>query len=391
MKTPDIEPILDSWLGEGTDVLPDRSIEAVLRTVEHTSQRRALRLPWRNETMDGRSPWALVAGTALVVALVVGGLFFVGGSRAPSVGGGVSHAPSLTPTPAPSPSPAPSMALDLTGRIVFVSDRAGPRRTDFDIWVMNADGSARMRLTATASPESFPAWSPDGRQIAFVRGDSEAEIWVMDADGSNQRQLSQGGFWIDGRPSWSPDGSRIAFADSHDGGLYTLNTDGSGQTRITTDVGDHDPAWSPDGGLIAFANGGSVFTVRPDGSGRVPYALRIDPARRLNGLAWAPGGSQLAVTIADSDAIWLENGIGGTNLTIGAGLGTAGWPSWSSDGRRLTFTARTGVPTDGGSVINGSELGDIYMINADGTGLVNLTNDVATDYGADWSWAPARP
>ena len=53
MTTPDIELILDRWLGEGTDVLPDRSVEAVLRSVERTSQRAAWRVPWRTPTVNG--------------------------------------------------------------------------------------------------------------------------------------------------------------------------------------------------------------------------------------------------------------------------------------------------------------------------------------------------
>ncbi|HVQ22311.1 MAG TPA: hypothetical protein VMT36_03495, partial [Candidatus Saccharimonadia bacterium] len=66
MTTPDIEPILDRWLGEGTDMLPDRSVEAVLRTVERTSQRRAWRVPWRAPTMNGFPRLAAAASAAMI-------------------------------------------------------------------------------------------------------------------------------------------------------------------------------------------------------------------------------------------------------------------------------------------------------------------------------------
>ncbi|HEY8168543.1 MAG TPA: hypothetical protein VIF84_07505 [Candidatus Limnocylindrales bacterium] len=103
---PDIEPILDSWLAEGTDVLPDRSVEAVLRTVDRTSQRRAWGLPWREVDMNGSSRLAALAGAAIVVVLVVGGLVYLGGSQGPSVGAGGGPAPTPTSTPTPSTTPA---------------------------------------------------------------------------------------------------------------------------------------------------------------------------------------------------------------------------------------------------------------------------------------------
>ena len=72
MTTPDIELLLDRWLGEGTDVLPDRSVDAVLRTIEHTSQRRAFRASWRFPTMNGSSRFAMLAGAAVIVAFACG-------------------------------------------------------------------------------------------------------------------------------------------------------------------------------------------------------------------------------------------------------------------------------------------------------------------------------
>ncbi len=114
MTTPDIELILDRWLGEGTDVLPDRSVEAVLRTVERTSQRRALRAPWRTPTMIGNSRLAVLAGAAVIVVLVVGGMLWVRGSSAPLIGGPTPSATAPGPTSVPSPSAQPSAVVGLT-------------------------------------------------------------------------------------------------------------------------------------------------------------------------------------------------------------------------------------------------------------------------------------
>jgi Tol biopolymer transport system component len=104
-----------------------------------------------------------------------------------------------------------------------------------DIYVMNADGSGTRRLTHNASQNAEPAWSPDGRRIAFVsRRDGNAEVYVMNADGGGLRNLTRHPA-KDLHPSWSPDGRKIAFASNRDGRLesYVMNADGSGQRSLT--------------------------------------------------------------------------------------------------------------------------------------------------------------
>jgi Tol biopolymer transport system component len=106
-----------------------------------------------------------------------------------------------------------------------------------DIYVMNADGSGTRKLTHNnARFYAEPAWSPDGRKIAFrsTRNGGNREIYVMNADGSNQRNLTRNPA-KDVRPSWSPDGRRIAFVSDRDGRLdaHVMNADGSGQRSLT--------------------------------------------------------------------------------------------------------------------------------------------------------------
>src|SRR3989304_3582025 len=105
------------------------------------------------------------------------------------------------------------------------------------IYVANADGSGQRRLTRNTAQELSPAWSPDGRKIAFVgRGDSSLEVYVMNADGSEQRRLTRNAV-RDGNPVWSPDGRSIAFESKWQ--VYVMNADGSGQRRRARTVRGH--------------------------------------------------------------------------------------------------------------------------------------------------------
>ncbi|HEX9641436.1 MAG TPA: hypothetical protein VGB13_08990 [Candidatus Krumholzibacteria bacterium] len=129
-------------------------------------------------------------------------------------------------------------------QIAFVHTLRGPPLQQFgpryslnrEIYVMNADGSGTRKLTHNAGYNAEPAWSPDGRRIAFKSSrDGNSEIYVMNADGSGKRNLTRNAA-RDGSPSWSPDGRRIAFVSNRDGRrleAHVMNADGSGQRSLT--------------------------------------------------------------------------------------------------------------------------------------------------------------
>jgi Tol biopolymer transport system component len=118
--------------------------------------------------------------------------------------------------------------------------------------------------------DTLPAWSPDGSQIVFMSNrDGNFDIYVMNVDGSHVRQLTRDAFGAlyfiksaaDITPTWSPDGERIAFASGRNNGMmtfmdtdiYLMDPDGSHVVRIPNDLyTDAFPAWSPDGKKIAF-------------------------------------------------------------------------------------------------------------------------------------------
>ena len=121
------------------------------------------------------------------------------------------------------------------------------------------------RLTYNLYDDYTPAWSPDGRSIAFTsnqgRGPYDSyDIYVINSDGSNQRRLTNNTFMpgADFSPTWSPDGRSIVFTskrdrDSNNYEIYVMGADGSNQRRLTNNSdNDFAPSWSPDGRLIAF-------------------------------------------------------------------------------------------------------------------------------------------
>ena len=129
-------------------------------------------------------------------------------------------------------------------KIVFESTRNGP---DADIFLMNADGSNVVQLTRNDSYDGTPAWTPDGtrllwRRIAPTGGKSESgrnsEVFWMDLKSGEQRNLTSNQAY-DGWPAWSPDGRRIAFASNRANSefeafdIYVAEADGSNPTRVT--------------------------------------------------------------------------------------------------------------------------------------------------------------
>lgn len=179
-------------------------------------------------------------------------------------------------------------------RLAFVKADATATTGEGDIYSVNTDGSNLVQLTSTSS-DAQPTFSPDGTEIAFVRGGA---VLLMDSDGNNVRSFH--GTSSANSLTWSPDGTRLAFDAVANNGMFQISILEIGSGRITpftaSDREELHPAWSPDGSRIAFSNNASRGLAVRDVSGGATVGLTTCDSPCTGDLdpIWSPDGSSLA-------------------------------------------------------------------------------------------------
>jgi TolB protein len=283
------------------------------------------------------------------------------------------ESPSLNLTQQGTPSNAELQAGE-NEQIAFTSFREG-RDEYFEIYVINNDGTGLHKINTGDLGASNAAWSPDGEKIAFNsdRDDGNTEIYVVNVDGTSLERLTRNPA-DDLYPAWSPDGTQIAFYSSDYTDvpmLFVMNADGSNIKRIIdlpTTPGGLD--WSPDGKTIVFNSIASISIVNKDGS-----TVRDLTEGTSTALSWSPEGSQILFDRFDeagNSDIYVMNadGSGILRLTSNPDPHLYHAPDWSPDGTRITFTC--------------GELDEICVMNSDGSEIANVTNDAAFDSSPVW-------
>jgi Tol biopolymer transport system component len=245
------------------------------------------------------------------------------------------------------------------------------------------------------------AWSPDGKRLAFVRGDlggvrtlGRLSLYVAAISGGGVRRLASCGdcgYQYSGHLAWSPDGKWIAFSRREAGyriareSLSLVPAAGGRPHRLTdcrpSSCADVEPAWSPDGHLLAFRRLGNargapdrLYTVRRDGSGLTSIAEGADPD-------WSPDSRSIAFDTLDGIDVANADGSDVRLLFAESGATGPGAPSWSPDGRKLVFFKTPGLP--------GHYRAEVWTMNADGSGKRRLYHsDCCVNFWAPPIWSP---
>ncbi len=282
--------------------------------------------------------------------------------------------------------------INAHGEILFISRRIS-NSADWQMFLMNADGTNQRAVSNSLVRCSPPILSNDGTKIAFTTYDSNLyyNLFIIGIDGQNQRLLSKGNQFC-GSPTWSPDDSRITFVknDNNVGGtydIYSIKVDGSDEIKLTSQNDNFSPQYFPDNNSIIFSSSNNnwtgIYKMNGDGTNK---QLLTPQGKAFSDPKISPSGNMVSIISNDwnGSQIFIMNS-DGSNLkqitfTVSTKYFDTGFPrdgncnpAWSPNGEKLAYV----------SYENGSP--DIFVINSDGTRNKRLTDTPLRDENPAWT------
>lgn len=239
------------------------------------------------------------------------------------------------------------------------------------LWLVPPQGGEAVQITSGPHYDSQPVWSPDGRQIAFTRDTGQGiDLWVVNADGREPRPLTKGSrFSVD--PAWSPDGERILFASLGENrvvGLSSLSVKTGAVEPVLVDASQNiTPDWAPNGQEFVLVSNRLWDGRRIQGTGGIwTYRLGAKEPRVLipeetvwhAHPAWSPDGAKIAYSSVRTgdNQLYVASATAGNPYRVTFVEGDVYTPTWSPDSRTLAYVSNAGsryslwtIPAVGGT------------------------------------------
>jgi Tol biopolymer transport system component/PKD repeat protein len=267
---------------------------------------------------------------------------------------------------------------------IFFTRWDGP---DCDIYWIKPDGSTEGLFYESERWDLNARVSPDGTQVVFMHGKEgdpeQSDIYRINLDGTGLQQLTNTPSRVESSPWWSPDGTKIAYIGLYGGGgsgtIWTMSPDGSNQTQIVSGGEAHKTSFGSDGRIyfqsVRLQTGDyDIYRVNSDGSNL--ERLTTTPDYEESDLMLSPDGTWLVFArrpvSSNLTDIWLMDAGGGNEVQLTNNHGNNRAPIWSPDGTKITFV----------SDVDGDM--EIFIMNADGSGIQQITHNNVSDWTEHW-------